>query len=73
MERVSINRYAALPSYPYITPLGHGDREGRAEPTVVNTLPFTEIVSVTAGYDISMNRPNQEMLVPDWLITSHVT
>ena len=22
---------------------------------------------------LSRNRPNQEMLVPDWLITSHVT
>ena len=36
---------------------------------------FTSIGNVLIRFSevIDINRPNQEILVPDWLITSHVT
>ena len=38
-----------------------------------NSIRETTIASLKAHTVAGMNRPNQETLIPDWLITSHVT
>ena len=47
-----------------VGPVSDSDLEGLMDTILKNTVePMVN----------NMNRPNQEILVPDWLITSHVT